>query len=140
MLLLFGSTSVTFCADQKKINEFVDVKISLKQKEVKPGSTCDLLIRFKPKEGIHINFDPPISLKFDSTLYLNKVEKLRIPRKPKQDYLDTKQELVQKFSIAKDTPPGNIVIKGALTYFYCSGSDGWCSRFKQPFEFSIKVK
>ncbi|MBA4312444.1 MAG: hypothetical protein C0417_07420 [Chlorobiaceae bacterium] len=140
ILLLFVLTSVAFCADQKKINEFVDVKVSLKQKEVKPGSTCDLLIRFKPKQGIHINFEPPISVKFDSTLYLNKVEKLIIPRKPKQEYFDHKQDLIQKFSITKDTPPGDIVLKGTLIYFYCSGSDGWCSRYKHPFEVSVKVK
>lgn len=140
MLLFFGLASVTFCADQKKINEFVDVKLSLKQKVVKPGSTCDLLIRFKPKQGIHINFEPPISVKFDSTTYLNKIDKLIIPRKPKQEYLDTKQELVQKFSIANDTPTGDIVLKGTLIYFYCSGSDGWCSRYKHPFEVSVKIK
>jgi hypothetical protein len=139
-IFIWGFTYSSFCGETPKKNEYVDIQIKIKQNEFKPGSTGELEIRFKTKEGIHINFEPPISLKFDSTALLYKVEKLNVPRKPKQEYLNTAQPLIQKFTLAKNISTGTSIIKGTLTYFYCSGSDGWCSRFKYPFEVPIKIK
>lgn len=135
--LLPGSV---ICDESKKTNEFVDVQLTLSRKEARPGSTLDLVVKFKPKEGIHINLDPPVSLKFDSSAFLSKVEKLKMPKQNKGEYLDTKKELVQKFSLSKNIKAGEIALKGTLVYFYCSASEGWCSRFKHPFEIKVKVR
>ncbi|MBI5475238.1 MAG: hypothetical protein HY964_00710 [Ignavibacteriales bacterium] len=138
--LIILTISSTFSNDQGKKNDMVDVQIKLKQNELPAGSTGEIEIKFKPKKDIHINFEPPISVKFDSSSLFSKVEKLNVPRKPKEEYLNTSKPVTQKFTLSKNIHPGKQTVKGTLIYFYCSGSDGWCSRFKYPFEVTLKIK
>lgn len=107
---------------------------------MKPGDTGELSITFKPKKGIHINLDPPLSIKFDSTDVITTLGKPVIPKAKKDNYVDIDKSVKQRFTLSNKMKSASVVLKGILSYFYCSGTDGWCSRFKQPFEFTISIK
>lgn len=126
-------------AKPEKENKYVKVEFLLKQKTVKAGTTVDLLITFKPKKDIYINIDPPMTVKLDSSDFITTVGKLIIPKTTKSEYLDISKPVKQQFEISKKTKPGTIRLRGLLTYFYCTGTDGWCSRFKQPIDISLIV-
>lgn len=135
---LFLSASVQ-TGEKPTKNEYVDVTISIKQKSLKPGTAGELLISFKPKRGIHINLDPPLSVKIDSSEFVASVGKLDTLRDARTAYLDVAKPVRQLFTLSKKIKPGTVTIRGLLTYFYCSDAEGWCSRFKQPIEVSVPV-
>jgi len=126
--------------DASKVNEYVKVDIKVKQKYMKPGETGELKITFKPKSGIHINLDPPLSIKIDSTADVRSSGKFDIPKSTKKGYFDITKTAKQQFTLSRKITSGTVLLKGMLSYFYCSDTDGWCSRFKQPFEFTISIK
>lgn len=138
-VILLSNNSL-LAGDAKKTNEYVKVEITLKQKEFKAGTTGEILVNFKPKDEIHINLDPPISVSFDSGTAISTTGKPVTTKGVKSEYLDVSKPVSQKFTLSKRMKSGTHALKGTLTYFYCSGNDGWCSRFKEPFEFTIKVK
>ncbi len=118
-------------------NEHVKFSISLKEKSLRPGATGNLLVRLQPKRGIHINLKPPISIAIDSSAI---IARAGTPDIPKADtFLNSSKPIKQPFTLTKNAKRGAAVLKGTITYFYCSDADGWCSRFKQPFEVMVKV-
>jgi len=120
-----------------KYNDDVDVTVSLKKLEIKSGGTAQLIINFKPKKGIHINLDPPIEIELEKN-FASK-GKTEIPKMKKESYLNTEKPLKQNITLKKNITPGAHTLKGKLNYFYCSDSEGWCSRFTQDFQLNIKV-
>ena len=136
-LLTFNLTLIA--GESPKINEFVKCEISVKQKSMKAGATGELLISLKPKDGIHINLDPPLTLKLDSSVAYSLVGKPIFSKTNKSEYIDIAKPIKQSFTLSKKIKPGLVQLKGTLSYFYCSGSDGWCARFKQPIDISVKV-
>ena len=119
-------------------NEYVGFSISLKEKSVKAGGSGTLLISLQPQKGIHVNVNPPITIAFDSSDIVAPVGKLEIPRI--DTLLNTSKPIKQTIRVSRQVKSGTAAIKGTITYFYCSESEGWCSRFKQPFDVAIKVK
>ncbi|HUL42723.1 MAG TPA: hypothetical protein VLY03_00030 [Bacteroidota bacterium] len=120
-------------------NSYVQCRVQTKQKNLQPGSSGELLITLKPQEGIHINLQPAIDVKLDSSVAVTAVGKTEIPRQATANYLDTSIPVKQSFAVPKSAQPGNIVVRGTITYFYCSDAEGWCSRFKQPFLVNLTV-
>jgi hypothetical protein len=139
LLLTTLTSSFLIAGDKPQTNEFVSVKVAVQKKVLKAGSTGELIVSFKPKGGIHINVDPPVTIKLDSSETVTSTGKTFVPAPTKEKYLDITKPVKQQFTIAKTTQPGKITLKGIISYFYCSGSDGWCSRFKQPFEIPLAV-
>lgn len=137
LIILCSFFSFAKTDGEKSENEYVDVTITLKPKEVKSGGKVQLLVTFKPQKGIHINLDPPIEFEFDKELVIN--GKAKIPKMKKDDYLNTEKPLIQNLRIKKNLSPGTHTIKGKLNYFYCSDTEGWCSRFSQPINLNITI-
>ena len=48
-------------------NKYVKCDIVLQKKQLKAGTTGQLLITLKPIAGIHVNITPPAEVKLDST-------------------------------------------------------------------------
>jgi hypothetical protein len=139
LVFLVLTATLLIAGDKSKTNEFVAVKVTAQKSTLKAGSTGELIVNFKPKSGIHINFDPPVTVKLDSAEAVTASGKTIVPPPTKDKYLDITKPVRQQFTISKSVKPGKVTLKGIISYFYCSGSDGWCSRFKQPFEVSLTV-
>ena len=136
LVLVFLSTVIGGDNPPTK-NSFVASSVSLKQKKIKAGTEGELLITLTPKKGIHINLDPPLSVKLDSSDAVSSIGKPFIPKK--DTIFDTSKPIRFPFTVSKNVKPGNITIQGILTYFYCSETDGWCSKFKQPLVVKLTV-
>ena len=96
------------------------------------------MITFKPVEGIHINLQPALSFSLDSASLATLSGGLALPKGG--PYLNTSAPVMQRFTISGKARPGRLMLKGTLTYFYCSDKEGWCSRFKQPVEIALTVR
>ena len=134
LFLLFQHALIS--GESNKTNDYVKVEFSVKLKVKKQGVSGELLINFKPKEGIHINLDPPVTVKFDSNSLAVSAGKLETSKI--KEYLDASKPVKQRFTLSGNSKTA--LLKGVLTYFYCSAAEGWCSRFKQPFEINVKIK
>jgi hypothetical protein len=137
--LLLMSSPYLVAGESPKSNESVKFEISVKPKSMKAGSSGELLISLKPKEGIHITLEPPMTLKLDSTDAVTAVGKLIFSKAAKVEYLDASKSIKQYFTLSKKIKPGPLHLKGAFTYFYCSGTDGFCARFKQPVNVVVTI-
>lgn len=128
-----GNTSIT--------NEHVDFTATLKKNRLAGGSTGVLFFTLKPHKGIHVNLEPPIGIRMenDSLATLTGDLELSSLKKDTTKYLDASKPISQKFMLSKLAGTGTKIVKGTLTYFYCSDAEGWCSRFRQPFEVTLTV-
>ncbi len=120
-------------------NKHVQYEIKLLEQSLKAGATGTLQILLTPKKGIHINLDPPMNLKIDSSSTITKVEKLNVPKDNKNGYLDAAKPVTVKFTVSKNAKPGSLNLKGLFTYFYCSDAEGWCNRFKQTVDLNVNI-
>jgi hypothetical protein len=118
-------------------NKYVRFTATLKPGAPRTGSTGALLFNLYPRKGIHVNLTPPMSVTFDSSAPVKAAGKLQTPAMEKFPYLDTSKAIVQRFTLLRKAKPPTGTIRGTLTYFYCSDSEGWCSKFKQPFELTM---
>ena len=120
-----------------KVNQYVACTVTAKDKKVNAGGATSLLFTLTPQKGIHVNFTPPMKVTFDSASVAAVAGE---PSVTKRDTLvDTSHPIVQPITLAATAPAGTAVVRGTLTYFYCSDKEGWCSRFQQPFEVKIPV-
>ena len=120
-------------------NQYVVFGVIAKPASLRAGRKCQLLISLKPVKGIHVNLKPPMEFKFDSSETISSVGQLEIPTSGRTGYLDPSKPVKQTFMLSEKLKPGEAVVHGMLTYFYCSDAEGWCSKFKQPVEITIAV-
>ena len=143
LLFLLGNFSSLFLVAGDKStasNEYVKINTVVKEHSLKAGAKGTLLFTFIPKKGIHINIEQPMSLKLDSAALVSRVGDLVVPQSAKKEIMNDKKPVKQAFTISTNVNPGEIHIKGILTYFYCSDEEGWCSRFKQPIDVTLTIK
>lgn len=124
--------------NDKSGNDLVGINFSLNQKEFKAGGAGYFLISFKPKKGIHITTDPPFHVSLDTAGKIFSLGKVEFSQDA-SGYVDPQKSVLQRFTIAKTTPPGSYELKGILTYYYCSDEAGWCSKFKQPIHLTFTL-
>lgn len=124
-----------FCNDE---NKYVHVYTSVKPATIKAGGNAEILFTFATQEGIHINLDPPIEVELDKKFAT--LGKLDVPKAKGIEYLNLKKPVKQSFTLNKKLKPGKHLLKGTLTYFYCSDEEGWCSRFQQAIQLNIVVE
>jgi hypothetical protein len=96
---------------------------------VRAGQSGELIVSFNLLDGYKINHTPPISLKLTAVSGLNLT---------KTDFVTPSEDPKSKDEYYADLPlikvpitaakTGNYAIPGKLTYFFCSKSDGFCSR------------
>ena len=136
--LIFAILTTLSNGNEKK-NEHVNVEIKFNKKQLKAGDTAQLTVKFIPKRGIYINANPPIDLKIDSSDTIIVKSKPEIPSSGKSDYFDVTKSIKQSFTLSKKLKTGTVSLRGTLTYFYCSNTDGWCRKYKHPIDMKIKI-
>ncbi len=120
------------------VNEHVKMEISI-QTNVSAKTSVAVSFHLTPSEGIHINTSPAIEfvLAKDSPYELSGKPQYK---KSKKDYLDHTMPVTITLNAKKNSIAGKTLIKGKLNYFYCSDTEGWCSRFSQPVEITVEIK
>lgn len=138
--LLLVSPHASTGVSPTNANIYVTFSAALRKATPRDGSSGAILFNLRPRKGIHINLTPPMSVTFDSSARVEAADTLETPAMDKFPYLDTSKAIVQKYKLlnrAGPSKPTGLTIKGTLTYFYCSDSEGWCSKFKQPFSLTV---
>jgi hypothetical protein len=138
LALVLASVPVSAGTVRLTGNKSVTVEVSLSDSLVLPGDTVTVAMRFRPVEGIHINLQPPLDFKRDTSSSAALAGTLVLPKG--EPYLNTNSPVVQRFVVPRGAKPGHLALKGMLTYFYCSDKEGWCSKYKQPVELSVTVR
>lgn len=118
-------------------NEYVKTFISLDTKEIKAGGNGNINISFKPENGIYINIEPEVEVTLDNKFAV--IDTIITLSGKNKDYLDLKKPVKANFKISNNLKEGTYQLKGSLIYFYCSEKEGWCSRYKQPFNLNLKI-
>jgi hypothetical protein len=121
-------------------NEHVSVSITLKSDTFTPGDSGLIMINFKSDENYYINMEPIPTVKLDSNKIIASVGKVLLNKSKKPEYADISKPAKVPFTLSKAIRKGKYEIKGTLTYFFCSGTEGWCSKFKQSFSINLTVK
>lgn len=132
----------SFCTGAEKTIKNNDVRfsISLKEKSIKPGENGTLRIILKPREGIHINLNPPMSVQIDSNRTFALSGPINAPKNSSNaGYYNAGKPIEQQFTVTATARPGKITLTGVFSYFYCSDAQGWCSKFKQPFDVAVTI-
>jgi hypothetical protein len=137
-LLLLTSPGTTW--GELPANECVRVEVQPVPAALHPGASWEVEIRFFPADGIHINTDPPVQFTLDSMGVVSIHGKPLMIKDSKSGYLSTADPVKQSIEIRKNASPGKLTVKGTITYFFCSDTEGWCNRQKEHVEFTILVK
>jgi hypothetical protein len=103
------------------------------------GDTVELLLTFRPGENIHLTTTPPVKFIPDSS---NSAAPAGVPEgsaDPITGFLSTAAPVLLPLKLGRSLPPGKRLIRGIVSYYYCSESDGWCRNFRQPVELPLFV-
>jgi hypothetical protein len=138
ILLLAGSAK--FLVGGSTLSEFVRLEVSPATLTMQPGGRGVIELLFYPVDGIHVNADPPVRFSLDSAAGVTLQGKPVLTADAKTGYLSISAPVKQTLVLGNKTGPGKLKVKGTVTYFYCSDSEGWCNRQQQPVEFTILVK
>lgn len=139
IFLLIGPVRVL--AGASSPNEYVRLEVRPASTTMHPGANGILEFRFFPTDGIHVNVDPPVVFSLDSGVVAVVVKgKPVMTTDAKTGFLSTMTPVTQEIVVGTRAATGPLTVKGTVTYFFCSDSEGWCNRQKEPVEFMIMVK
>ncbi|HEX9005849.1 MAG TPA: hypothetical protein VF889_01050 [Bacteroidota bacterium] len=125
MLLLPIVAVAAFAQDQPSD---VQLEATLASGVLHPGDSTDMILKFTPAEGIHLNADPPARVAFDSASVLTPVGELQQVTEEDEGTVYTPEPLHQRVALRPGARPGRYSVGGTVTYFFCSGTEGWCRR------------
>ena len=120
-------------------NPHVRFEIRLASTTLTRGGTGELILTLTPKEGIHINTDPPMEFEFEKDSSIHPLKITSLPTNSKTGYLITDQPVRYSFSLDNKISKGTHSLKGSVRYFFCSDTEGWCNRFVQPINLRFTV-
>lgn len=121
-------------------DQHVAVALSLAQDTLRPGSDGELLVRFTPRKGYHVNAVPPVAVRFDSASPARDRGRVGIPTDTATGYLRSSEPVRRPFTLAAGAARGRAELRGVLTYYYCSDAEGWCRKENMPFALPVTVK
>jgi hypothetical protein len=123
-----------------KINSFVKTEFSLSKKTLKKGEKGFLQVTFTTlKKGIHVNAMAPFETIVDTLAPVEMTDSVEIVLVKDTTFVNTKKPYRQEFLVKATASAGEHIIKGKFIYMFCSEDEGWCNRFVQPFEVSLKI-
>ncbi|MGH7454357.1 MAG: hypothetical protein ACRENG_23585, partial [bacterium] len=113
------------------------------------GKEARLLFQMQPKEGLHINVVPAITLELIDAKNFTLLSKKFAPDSTSKT-LTTKdgyeifdpyhaQPVSFAVKIEKSVKPGRYPLKAKLTYYYCSDAEGWCRFTNEDFVINLVV-
>jgi len=124
----------------------VSVSVKFGPETVRRGGQGEILIRFAPKAGFHVNQTPPVSVTFKDVPWL--AVEMKKSNEPADDtqktvagdqVLDTSTPVRFSIKVTKKAPLGKQNIKVAVTYYYCSDKDGWCAMATEELPLEVTV-
>jgi hypothetical protein len=128
-----------------------DVKITVKAAKdtVRIGKEARLLFQMQPKEGLHVNVVPAITLELIDAKNFALLAKKFAPDSTSKT-LTTKdgykifdpshpQPVTFAVKVEKGAKTGRYPLKTKLTYYYCSDAEGWCSFASEEFVINLVV-
>jgi Thiol:disulfide interchange protein DsbD, N-terminal len=108
---------------------------------IKAGRKANLTVSFDLKKGYKINREPTISLDITPVngvkLDAKSIEASSIDKKSKDEYYVDLPTLTVGLTAAK---AGKYELPGKLTYFFCSTSDGFCSKQTVDVKIPLQVE
>jgi hypothetical protein len=108
---------------------------------IKAGKSGEVTVSFNLLNGYAINHTPPISLKLTATagVRLKQTDFVTPPKDPK-----SKDEYYVDLPVIKvpvtAAKAGDYEVPAKLVYFFCSKSDGFCSRQVLDIKIPVKVE
>jgi hypothetical protein len=127
-------------APNVKIPQVMSAKFS-SAAPIKAGRQANLTVSFNLMKGYKINRDPTISLDITPvtgvTLDATSVEASSIDKKSSDEYYVDLPTLTVGLTAAK---AGKYELPGKLTYFFCSTSDGFCSKQTVDVKIPLRVE
>ncbi len=114
---------------QTQENRFVSSEFKIeKHKQDK----LTFLIFLKSAKGIYVNSEPKPDIKFTS----EKIEIVNVKfEKTQKNYIDISKPIKVEIKLKTKTIS---TLNGQFTYFYCSETEGWCSKATEKFEIKLK--
>jgi len=113
----------------------------------KPGAEAAIAVTLTPEaDGIVVNEKPGPRLSLDPT------QLVLVDRQPPRaagsnaadpsqaKYLDPQVPVRFPVTIAPGAPRGTHVVRGTLTFFYCSKAEGWCKKGTSEIAVSVPVQ
>ena len=129
--LLLLLTVMSFITGSQK---YVSFHASSQSSSIKNGEPFDILVNIKPAAGIHLNANPPISVKpVDGSAVMT----LRQPGL-RGEYLDLARPVKIECEV-KGLPEGDRTISFILGYTFCSADEGWCRMGSDTIAVNVKV-
>ena len=108
------------------------------------GADAVITVQLSPVDGsIRVNEDPAPRLKLekDQELLAAKPQPRPSPRPPGGEprYLDPLVPVAFPVTLSDRAPRGLHTVKGTVTYFYCSKTEGWCRKGTADIEVPVRV-
>jgi len=131
IFLLFVMTMSVTIDSQK----YVTVKVKNNPINVADGKSFLFYVDIKPVEGIHINAQPPISMKLldhGTTMVVKKIPQ-------SGEYLDLSKPVEIEGNIS-DLDAGEHKVNFVVSYTYCSEKEKWCRMGKDTVSITLNVK
>jgi len=127
-------------APNVKIPQVMSAKFS-SAAPIKAGRKANLTVSFNLMKGYKINGEPTISLDITPvtgvTLDAKSIEASSIDKKSTDEYYVDLPTLTVGLTAAK---AGKYEMPGKLTYFFCSTSDGFCSKQTVDVKIPLQVE
>jgi hypothetical protein len=126
-------------ADGGSDNSSVQCAVRFTRTTYLPADSGEIAVVLKPIKGIHVIVEQPVSftVEFDSVLRL--AGDIGQVQEKKTGYLAGGAELKQKFRLASSLAPGIYRLNASVIYYYCSDSEGWCKRHRQPVVLNLTI-
>ena len=111
----------------------------------KPGATGTVAVGFLAADpDVKVNQEPAPRLKLDAaqTVLVDRQPPAARKGEPggEPKYLDTALPVNFPVSLSPKATKGEHTVKGTVTYFYCSKTEGWCRKGTADVEFPVTVR
>ena len=123
-----------------KENRFVNVDVTLANAAVHPGGKGTILVSFTPIDGIHINVDPPVTVKIEKNRFIALEGEPDVSTDKESGFLSTSSPVEQRFHVSEKAISGEHTIKGTIVYYFCSDTEAWCTKFAQPITLKLNIQ
>jgi hypothetical protein len=123
-----------------KENKFVKVDVTLANATLQPGGKGTILVSFSPIDGIHINVDPPITVKIEKNQFIALEGGPDVNTDKEIGFLSTSTPVEQHFNVSGKARSGEQTITGTIVYYFCSDTEGWCRKLSQRITLKLNIQ
>jgi hypothetical protein len=127
-------------AQEPSEESHVRLQATLASSSLNPGDSTEILLKFAPADDIHLTAEPSVKIELDSSSVLRKTGGLRAEVDRRSGYVRTSHPLRQRVVLSRGIPPGTYPVQAKVTYFYCSGSEGWCRKQVQALKLEVSAR